>query len=125
MANSYNSNPIILDTDTASGWRGLQTLNAGNLPSTAQQNSGAVTRQWGIQVTKIQVVSAGVTAAATVSVVDPNDSTTLFTYGVAAAAGAAGTLLMNQDLTTAMKWRDFKVTGLTTGVVKLYIWYRS
>jgi hypothetical protein len=126
VANSYNSNPLIFDTDTTQGWRSLQTLNTGNLPTTAQQLSGAVTRQWGVRVTKIVLESNGTTVAGVVTVADPNDGTILWNSGVAAAAGATGTILTREDFADHFPaWRDFKITGLTATVTKVYIWYRS
>lgn len=118
MANTYNSKPIILTTTMASGWRALQTLNTGNLPANAQQTSGAVTRQWGIQITKVQW--SGMTAAGhTFTIVDPNDSTNLL-------QGQAGTALVDQEYdfeSSAGKWRDFKLTHIDSGT--LLLWYRS
>jgi hypothetical protein len=125
MANSYNSNPIILDTDISTGWRANQTLNTGNLPSHAQQFSGTVTRQPGIIVSKIVLESNGTTVAGVVTVADPNDGTVLWNSAVAAGAGATGTVLTREDFSDNFPaWRDFKVTGLTTTVSKIYIWYR-
>ena len=118
MANVYNANPIKLDTVMASGWRALQTLNTGNLPANAQQVSGSVTRQWGIEVVKVQWT--GMTAAGhTFSIIDPNDSTILL-------QGQAGTTLTDQlyDLAgNASKWRDFKLSQISSGI--LFIWYRA
>jgi hypothetical protein len=123
MANSYNSQPIIIDTDTASGWRSLQTLNTGNLPTTAQQLSGAVTRQWGIHVPKLVLMTNGTTVAGTVTISDPNDSTVLWTSPV--AAGVTAGIIKSEDWSEAWaSWRDFKVTGVTATVTKLLIWYR-
>jgi hypothetical protein len=127
MANSYNSNPIILDTDISTGWRANQTLNTGNLTTTAQQFSGAVTRQWGIRVTKIVLESVG-TASVTglVTVADPNDATVLWNFGVTGATQQAGTVITREDFATHFPaWRDFKVTGLTGTSTKIFIWYRS
>ena len=129
MANFYNSNPITLDTDMASGWRGLQTLNTGNLPATAQ-NSG-VTRQFGIHIAKIVVTSngaAGAVATGTILVVDPNDTGTVPLLTIQIPTTAAGTpfLPIILDWTASMAtWRDFKVTGLQTTFTKMQIWYRA
>ncbi|SRR6266704_5958391 len=127
MANSYNSMPIILDTDIATGWRANQTLNTGNLPSNIQQTSGAVTRQWGIRVTKVEVISNGVTIAGTVTITDPKDGTVLFPpVNVPANAGASGTVIQREDFENHFPaWRDFIVTGLTATVTKLIVWYRA
>jgi|SRR5581483_3283404 len=111
MANSYNSQPIILDTDIASGWRALQNL---------------ATKQIGIRPTKLIIESNGTTVAGTVSIVDPNDSTQLYLAAIGAGAGAAGTVLVREDFPGWFPaWRDFKVTGLTATVTKIFIWYRQ
>lgn len=115
--------PIIYDTDNASGWRSQQTLNTGNLPSTIQQLSGAVTRQWGIKVTKVELHTNGTTVAGAVTIADPNDSTVLYTYNV--PAGATAGIINTQDFWGRLsEWRDFKVTGLTATVTKVLIFYR-
>jgi hypothetical protein len=127
VANSYNSNPIILDTDISTGWRANQTLNTGNSPATIQQPNPSA-RQWGIRPYKIILESAGVTSAGTVTIQDPIDSTVLWNAAVASAAGPSGTVIPNDrdDFEGTMPlWRDFKVTGLTATVTKIYIWYRS
>jgi hypothetical protein len=127
MANSYNSNPIILDTDMASGWRSLQTLNTGNSPATIQ-NPNPAPRQWGIRPYKILLQSNGVTNVGLVLVTDPIDGTILYQDDVPSAVGAAGTVIPNDhpdfNPITAT-WRDFKVTGLTATVSKMTIWYRA
>lgn len=116
MANSYNSLPIIIDTVMASGWRSLQTRNVGNLPANAQQTSGVVTRQWGINVTAV-IWTGATTAAHTFNVVDPNDGTVLL-------AGVAGTTLVDAEYTfdIVAPWRDFKVTQISSG--RLFFWFR-
>ncbi len=122
MANSYNSNPIILDTDIATGWRANQTLNTGSVPGYS------FTRQPGIHPTKILFESAGAAnTAGTVTVADPNDATVLWTTAVAASATtAAGVILTREDFEENFPgWRDFKVTGLTATGTKMYIWYRN
>lgn len=126
MANSYNSNPIILDSDTSSGWRSLQTLNVGNLPTTLQQ-AAPVTRQWGIKPYKVLLIANGTTVAGTVSVVDPIDGTNLIDPPIGVPAGqATGTVITREDFQQALPaWRDFKVSGLTATNTKLVIWYRS
>lgn len=118
MPNSYNSNPIVITNVMASGWRSLQTLNVGNQPSNAQQVSGRVTRQQGINVTN--VTWTGMTAAGhTFVIVDSNDGTVLW-------QGQAGAELVDQvyDFVGRMgQWRDFKVTTIQSGT--LLITYRD
>lgn len=126
-ANVYNTNPIIyqVDTDSSHGWRSQQTLNTGNLPSNAQQTSGAVTRQWGIQVTQL-VITAQAQGTATVAgdiiVQDPQNNNVLFQVGVGAAMLAP--VIIPFALSSG-KWRDFYVTGVTTTKTQLEIWYRA
>ncbi len=126
MANNYNSNPISLVTDIATSWRALQTLNTGNLPSTNQQFSGVVTRQWGFRVSKITLTATGAITTTTVQILDPNDSTILFTADVPTAASAGVFVPMVYDFESMnVAWRDFKTTGISTGVNLLVsIWYR-
>lgn len=126
LANNYNSNPILINVDISTGWRSNQTLNVGNLPSNAQQLSGAVPRQPGIRPYRIQVVSNGVTVAGLITVADPNDANTFFWQAaVPATAGPAGTIIIDEVFdNTRPTWRDFKVTGVTATVTQLQIWYR-
>jgi hypothetical protein len=126
MANSYNSNPILINTDIATGWRANQTLNTGNLPSTAQQYSGAVVRQPGIRPYRLQVLAAGAgSAAGTITITDPKDSTVLWQDAVVAAV-ATGTIIIDEDWdVTLPAWRDFIVTGVTATSTQLQIWYRA
>lgn len=112
MGNSYNSMPVVIDTDMTVGWRASQTLQA-------QPGSG-------FRVTKIELVAASATSAGTVTIVDPVDNTVLYPPIGVAAALAAGTSVVNNDLPNAsLAFRDFKATGLTATATKLYIWYRA
>lgn len=122
MSNSYNSLPIIIDTDFVS-WRNSQTLNTGNLPATIQ-NPGPIKRQGGLKITKVVLMTNGTTAAGTVNVTDPIDSTILFT-GIVTLSAPAG-VITTQDWQKNMPlWRDFSVTGCTATNTKLLIWYRD
>jgi len=84
-----------------------------------------VTRQWGLQITKVMLESNGTVVAGNVVIADPNDSTVLLNIAPATGATTAGIVLYNENFFTALKWRDFRVTGLTATVTKLYIWYRA
>lgn len=120
MANSYNSNPIYLDTDMTSGWKAAQTLNTGNLPTTIQ-NPGPIPRQFGIRVSKVLLTANGTTVAGTVLIADPNDSTVLLSIPVTTTQAP-----IEIDFAEHLaSWRDFKVTGLTATVTKVQIWYRG
>jgi hypothetical protein len=104
----------------ASGWKGLQTLNTGNLPSTAQQNSGAVVRQPGIKVTKVVWFGRTASQANSFTIVDPNDSVSLLQDSF---IDGATTLSEEYDFADNFPdWRDFKLATLTSG--KLFIYYR-
>src|SRR5437660_1373773 len=117
MANALNANPIIIDTDFVS-WRATQTLNTGSLPGYTFK------RQPGIHVTKLMLESNGTTVAGVVTITDPLDSTILWTSNVIVTAGAAGTVLDEDDFQGHFPgWRDFSVTGVTATVTKLFIWY--
>lgn len=125
MANSFNSNPIQTDTDMTTGWRAAQTLNTGNLPTNAQQLSGAVTRQWGIQVTQIKIVANTTTVAGQLTFIDPNDSTVIYPPVAITAGSTVGTVMFSDIFTHPLKWRDFKITGQTAAKVTIHIWYRA
>ena len=124
MANSYNSNPIIINTDMGAGWKSLQTLNAGNLPSNVQQRSGAVARQPGFHLSKIEIsVGIGTPTAGVITVVDPNDSTLLFQSEYPAfSTGQAPITFDFEGMSVA--WRDFQLTGTGTNFAVARIWYR-
>jgi hypothetical protein len=126
LLTNLNDNPIVTvaDSDTSSGWRAAQTLNTGNLPANSQQ-SVTVLRQWGIQVYKIALVANSATpAAAQILVTDPQSGTVLWSTSNTLTTSTIGTILVNQDLNTTAKWRDFKVVGLTASSCGLMVWYR-
>lgn len=103
MANSYNSNPIVLNVVMASGWRALQTL---------------ATKQIGIRPTRVLWTGMAATGH-TFSIVDPNDGTVLL-------QGQAGNTLTDQEYFTdsfAATWRDFKLSQISSG--NLLVWYRQ
>lgn len=112
MANNYNSQPIVLDTDMTTGWKSLQTLD---------------TTPRGLWVFKITILTNGTTGSGgTISVLDPNDNTVLYPgVYINATASAIGLVSYFDDITTSsLTWRDFKVTGLTSTQSKMFIWYR-
>jgi hypothetical protein len=103
LTSNLNSNPILTtaDSDTSSGWRAAQTLNVGNLPTNAQQTSGPVSRQWGIQVYKIALIAISASpSAATILVTDPQSGTVLWTAANTITSATIGQILVNQDLRT-------------------------
>jgi hypothetical protein len=104
----------------ASGWKGLQTLNTGNLTSTAQQLSGSVVRQPGIRVSKVVWFGRTVSQPNSFTIVDPVDSTSLLQDGF---TDGATTLAQEYDFEDNLVcWKDFKLATLTSG--KLLIYYR-
>jgi hypothetical protein len=112
LTSNLNGNPIVTtaDSDTSSGWRAAQTLN---------------TRQWGIQIYKIALVANSASpSAAQITVSDPQSGTVLWTAANTITSATIGQILVNQDLETTAKWRDFKVVGLTAASCGLMIWYR-
>lgn len=134
MANIFTQMPIFIDTDTTvvgnTNWRGSSggaQLNPGNLPSTIQQTSGAVSRMWGIRPTLVIVSLASGAVAATAGTITISDSQT---------TGGAGQLLKIPVTTTTTViiyreedlgnnlWRDFIVTGITGTGTTLQIFYR-
>lgn len=112
---SFNSNPIIITTNMAAGWRSLQTLNTGNSPATIQQPNPSP-RQWGIVVTELYWNNPG--ASASVLVVDPVDGTVL-----AAMDTPVGYTGGDLSITPIRRtWRDFKVS-ISGGSLQIY--YRA
>lgn len=108
MANSPNTQPIVMDTDAAS-WNAIQTLQ---------------TARFGLRVWKVELVAASSTSAGTVTVTEPNSSIPLLPPIAVAATSAAGTIIYNDNPTQLLQWRDFAVTGLTATATKLFVWYR-
>lgn len=113
MSNSYNTQPIVLDTDTTS-WRQNQTL--------VSQSSNALA---GIRPFKITLEAASATSAGTVTITAPSDGTPLYAPLSVSAAVPASTIIYSDNLTQPLTWRDFAATGLTATATKLYIWYRA
>lgn len=116
MATGINTNPAVIAGAMALGWRANQTLNQGNMPSTAQQLSGPVARQTGVTVN--QVLWTGMSLGATFTIIDPGDSTVLL-------QGVAGATLGDQFYTfneSPRTWRDWQVNQLSNGTI--LIWYR-
>jgi hypothetical protein len=113
MANDYNSEPIVIDTDQTVGWRESQTLSSNTYAT-------------GLRITKIMLIAASSTSTGVVSIADPIDSTILYPPIIVAASAAADTVILNDNLDTqSLQWRDFKITGLTATATKILIWYRA
>lgn len=112
MANTYNSNPILINTTYTGGWRGKQTLNTGTTPGYT------FPAQFGIRVFKVIWMSPG--ASASFSVTDPNDSTILLED--ATPASFAGSSPEYDFENAAASWRDFNVT-ISAGTLLIY--YRA
>jgi hypothetical protein len=120
VANNYNSQPIYLTADIASStsWRTLQTLNTGNMPANAQQNSGTVKAYWGFRAVKVLV--SGGTAGDVITFVDPQSSTVFLTV---VCQGANTNVEVDLNGANAC-WRDFYTTGISTAAAVVQIWYR-
>jgi hypothetical protein len=122
MSNSFNVQPIWLDTDTSTAantnWRGSSGCTLAGIGSR------------GIKPTRILVVPAATgtaIAAGTIVVTDPQSSTALLTLPIVLPAASEPfdivQILLEQ---TATLWRDFVVTGLSTATkAALQIWYRT
>jgi hypothetical protein len=115
MANSYNSNPLRIDTTFTQGWRSLQTLNTGNSPATLQQPNPSP-RQWGFQVIELVWNNPGANGA--ILVTDPVDGTVLAMSDT--PVGYTGGDVYVTPLRNT--WRDFKVS-ISAGT--LFIFYRA
>jgi hypothetical protein len=118
VANAYNANPIFLTATMASGWKGLQTLNTGNLTSTAQQLSGAVVRQPGIRISKVVWLSRTASQPNSFTIIDPVDSTVLLQDSFVDTATTAPTEYDFAD--NFATWKDFKLSALTSGTLLIY-----
>ena len=111
MANSYNSNPIVITATMTSGWKANQTLYA------------SAAKAFGLRVTK--VLATGAIAAGAWTIVDPNDSTILDEGQVVQGAVAAQFPDVLHDFQGNFPaWRDFKVTAIPTGA-SILIWYHN
>jgi len=109
MANSFASQPMILDTDTLS----------------YRTTSGE--RLQGIRVQKLTLAvgPGGASTAGNVTITAPSDSSTLFPPMAVPGASAANTILFvdNPDSGDYLTWRDFAVTGLTATGTRLFLWW--
>jgi hypothetical protein len=120
--NSFNVQPIWIDTDTSTGantnWRGTSGCTLAGIGS------------HGIKPTRILVLPAATgtaIAAGTITVTDPQSSTVLLTIPIVLPAASEPfsivQILLEQ---TATLWRDFVVTGLSTSTkAALQMWYRT
>jgi hypothetical protein len=107
MSNSFNVQPLWIDTDTSTGantnWRGSSGCTLAGIGS------------HGIKPTRILIVpvSGTVIAAGTIVVIDPQSSTVLLTIPIVLPAASEPfeivQILVEQ---TATLWRDFVVAGL-------------
>lgn len=124
MANSFNTMPLWLDTDTSTGgntnWRGSSGCTLAGI------------KTMGIKPYRILVVPAAAgtaVATGTISVQDPqtNPSTQgLLTIPIVTPAAADPFIPIEILLDQASPlWRDFVVTGLTATKAALQIWYRT
>jgi CheY-like chemotaxis protein len=121
MSNSFNVQPLWIDTDTSTGantnWRGSSGCTLAGIGS------------HGIKPTRILIVpvSGTVIAAGTIVVIDPQSSTVLLTIPIVLPAASEPfeivQILVEQ---TATLWRDFVVAGLSSATkAALQIWYRT
>jgi|SRR5215831_15317308 len=108
MANSLNTNPIIIDTDLVS----------------FRTSSGYF---YGIKPAKIvlAVASGGSSTGGQVTITRPADSGVLYPPLIVSTSQAAYTELYVDDPEdqAPLNWNDFAVTGVTATGTKLFIWY--
>lgn len=109
MANSLNTQPIVVDTDLAN-FGTSQTLQS---------------RPFGVRIYKMALQVVDTSVAGTVTITNPIDGATLLPSMVVAAAGTAGTLLYFDNITDLLTWKNFAVTGVTATHTRLFLWYRS
>jgi hypothetical protein len=122
MSNSFNVQPVWLDTDTSTGantnWRGSSGCMLAGIGSHGIKPA---------RVLVLPAVSGTAIAAGTILVSDPQSSTALLTLPIVLPAASEPfeilQILLEQ---TATLWRDFVVTGLSTATkAALQIWYRT
>jgi hypothetical protein len=122
MANSFNTQPIWLDTDTSTGansnWRGTSGCTLAGIGS------------HGIKPTRILILPAATgtsVVAGTIVVSDPASSTALLTIPIVtpAATEPFDLIVISLDQSGSL-WRDFVVTGLSSATkAALQVWYRT
>ena len=122
MANTFNSMPVWLDTDTSTGagtnWRGTSGCTLAGIGNR------------GIKPTRILIVPAAngtAVVAGTIVVTDPQSSTALLTIPIVtpAATEPFELIVISLDQSGAL-WRDFVVTGRSSATkAALQLWYRS
>lgn len=110
MANSYNTRPLVFDTDFSS------------FRTAASATSG-------IRVEKLVLAVGGsaTSTAGTVTIKAP-DGITLYPPMAVPASQAEYSILFNEPpnvWTDVLTWRDFAVTGLTATGTVLYIWAKD
>jgi hypothetical protein len=124
MANSFNTLPVWLDTDTSTGgntnWRGSSGCTLSGIG------------KLGIKPYKILItpaVAAAAVVTGTISVQDPQTNPPtqgLLTVPIVTPAATEPFAPIELDLSNASPlWRDFVVTGLTATKCALQIWYRA
>lgn len=115
MANSYNTNPIVIDTDVA---------NFRTAATTA--NSQAFNSSNGPTVSKIilAVAPGGASTGGSVSITRPADSAILYPPIVVTAAIVANTFVLNDNTTrNILNWNNFAVTGVTATGTRLFLYH--
>jgi hypothetical protein len=109
MANSYNTMPIVLDTDV-SDFGTSQTLQS---------------RPFGLRITKLALVANGTTVAGTVTITNVGGTQQLTNPMLVGAGLSANQTLYTDNMDgNPLTWQNFAVTGLTSTNTKLYLWYR-
>jgi len=108
MANSYTTQPIVLDTDITSFRTAANVAN-------------------GIKVQKLILVvgtgSAGVAGAVTITLPSARGGSALYAPILVGTQAANTTILNDNPYSDAiLTWTDFAVTGLTATKTVLYIW---
>ena len=108
MANSYNSNPVVIDTTFTNGWKANQTLYSSSKTAIGPRPQ--------------KVLWTGRTASQTNTflVSDPNDNTVLLQGS--AVDGTTPADIEYDFESMGIGWRDFKVPTLGSG--KLLVWYK-
>lgn len=108
MANIYNSNPLILDTDIAS----YRT---------------AASASFGIKPSKIVLIVGGgaTSSAGTVIVTRPSDSVQIYPPISVSASLPENYIVVADDLGSKalLNWNDFAVSGLTATGTRLFVFF--
>lgn len=108
MANTYDTQPIFIDTDMGStGFR---------------EEAGALANQQGLFVNNIIITQNGMVADGTIVITDPTGTSPNTLLQIPITTSTVFPIII--PFTVGMQWKDFAVNGQATTKTALQIWYR-